>query len=163
MAGPPSPATLSLCMSARPLSGTWAQSRAPNQHPHECCPTRPSPMAGKSYKIGEVHEGTATMDWMEQEQVRRRAARWECAAWHCRAAGEGEQALVQPLLHSRADGLGPTQTISIAAHRRPAGTKPLHALMPLLASLPCAPAGAWHHHHLGGHHVRVARPPHQRD
>src|ERR1700712_1387996 len=23
---------------------------------------------GKSYKIGEVHEGTATMDWMEQEQ-----------------------------------------------------------------------------------------------
>ena len=24
---------------------------------------------GKSYKIGEVHEGTATMDWMEQEQV----------------------------------------------------------------------------------------------
>ena len=21
---------------------------------------------GKSYKIGEVHEGTATMDWMEQ-------------------------------------------------------------------------------------------------
>ena len=26
--------------------------------------------AGKSYKIGEVHEGTATMDWMEQEQER---------------------------------------------------------------------------------------------
>jgi elongation factor G len=25
---------------------------------------------GKSYKIGEVHEGTATMDWMEQEQER---------------------------------------------------------------------------------------------
>ena len=24
---------------------------------------------GKSYKIGEVHEGGATMDWMEQEQV----------------------------------------------------------------------------------------------
>src|SRR4029079_6495210 len=23
---------------------------------------------GKSYKIGEVHEGTATMDWIEQEQ-----------------------------------------------------------------------------------------------
>jgi len=22
---------------------------------------------GKSYKIGEVHEGAATMDWMEQE------------------------------------------------------------------------------------------------
>src|SRR5580658_11375608 len=26
--------------------------------------------SGKSYKIGEVHEGTATMDWMEQEQER---------------------------------------------------------------------------------------------
>src|SRR3954467_2219231 len=26
---------------------------------------------GKSHKIGEVHEGTATMDWMEQEQERR--------------------------------------------------------------------------------------------
>src|SRR3982751_3443233 len=25
---------------------------------------------GKSYQIGEVHEGTATMDWMEQEQER---------------------------------------------------------------------------------------------
>ncbi len=26
--------------------------------------------SGKSYKIGEVHEGEATMDWMEQEQER---------------------------------------------------------------------------------------------
>ena len=26
--------------------------------------------SGKSHKIGEVHEGTATMDWMEQEQER---------------------------------------------------------------------------------------------
>ena len=25
---------------------------------------------GKTYKMGEVHEGTATMDWMEQEQER---------------------------------------------------------------------------------------------
>src|SRR6516225_7992768 len=25
---------------------------------------------GKSYKMGEVHEGSATMDWMEQEQER---------------------------------------------------------------------------------------------
>ncbi|MDP2707035.1 MAG: GTP-binding protein, partial [Burkholderiales bacterium] len=25
---------------------------------------------GKSYKMGEVHEGTATMDWMEQERER---------------------------------------------------------------------------------------------
>jgi len=32
-------------------------------------PSSPLP-PGKSYKIGEVHEGTATMDWMEQEQER---------------------------------------------------------------------------------------------
>ena len=25
---------------------------------------------GVNYKIGETHEGTATMDWMEQEQER---------------------------------------------------------------------------------------------
>lgn len=25
---------------------------------------------GKAYKVGEVHEGTATMDWMAQEQER---------------------------------------------------------------------------------------------
>src|SRR6266478_1260761 len=25
---------------------------------------------GRTYKLGEVHEGTATMDWMEQEQER---------------------------------------------------------------------------------------------
>ncbi|MFZ2938011.1 MAG: GTP-binding protein, partial [Candidatus Omnitrophota bacterium] len=25
---------------------------------------------GKSYKLGEVHEGTAVMDWMVQEQER---------------------------------------------------------------------------------------------
>ncbi|MDH3004818.1 MAG: GTP-binding protein, partial [Candidatus Shikimatogenerans sp. JK-2022] len=26
--------------------------------------------SGKNHKIGEVHEGTATMDWMQQEQER---------------------------------------------------------------------------------------------
>ena len=26
--------------------------------------------SGKTHKLGEVHEGTATMDWMEQEQER---------------------------------------------------------------------------------------------
>src|SRR3569832_2156342 len=26
--------------------------------------------SGRTYKIGEVHEGAATMDWMEQEQER---------------------------------------------------------------------------------------------
>jgi len=25
---------------------------------------------GKTHRLGEVHEGTATMDWMEQEQER---------------------------------------------------------------------------------------------
>lgn len=25
---------------------------------------------GRTYKIGDTHEGTATMDWMEQEQER---------------------------------------------------------------------------------------------
>src|SRR3982074_24173 len=25
---------------------------------------------GRTYKLGEVHDGTATMDWMEQEQER---------------------------------------------------------------------------------------------
>ena len=25
---------------------------------------------GRNYKIGDTHEGTATMDWMEQEQER---------------------------------------------------------------------------------------------
>ena len=28
---------------------------------------------GKNYKIGEVHEGAAAMDWMEQEQERGRS------------------------------------------------------------------------------------------
>ena len=27
-------------------------------------------ITGRSYKIGEVHDGAATMDWMEQEQER---------------------------------------------------------------------------------------------
>src|ERR1700710_1922675 len=35
--------------------------------------TTPEPIlyyTGRTYKIGEVHEGTATMDWMEQERER---------------------------------------------------------------------------------------------
>ena len=27
-------------------------------------------IAGRTHKIGETHEGTATMDWMQQEQER---------------------------------------------------------------------------------------------
>jgi len=50
---------------------------------------------GRSHKIGEVHEGTATMDWMEQEQERgsplhplRRPASWrEHADQHHRHPG----------------------------------------------------------------------------
>jgi len=34
------------------------------------CTERVLYYTGKSYKIGEVHEGEATMDWMEQEQER---------------------------------------------------------------------------------------------
>ena len=30
---------------------------------------------GVNYKLGETHEGTATMDWMEQEQVLSRSPR----------------------------------------------------------------------------------------
>ena len=33
-------------------------------------PSASSIYTGVNYKIGEVHEGTATMDWMEQEQER---------------------------------------------------------------------------------------------
>lgn len=42
---------------------------------------------GKSYKIGEVHEGAATMDWMEQEQERGitiTSAATTCAWQDCR-------------------------------------------------------------------------------
>ncbi len=47
---------------------------------------------GKNYKIGEVHEGEATMDWMEQEQERGitiTAAATQCH-WKAEAPGEGE-------------------------------------------------------------------------
>jgi len=50
---------------------------------------------GKSYKIGEVHEGTATMDWMEQEQER--GITITSAATTCKwraAEGKGEEHLI---------------------------------------------------------------------
>ena len=37
--------------------------------------------AGRTYKLGEVHDGTATMDWMEQEQER--GITITSAATHC--------------------------------------------------------------------------------
>merc|ERR1719399_1935537 len=47
---------------------------------------------GKTYKIGEVHEGGATMDWMEQEQERgititsaATTCYWDSAATGCGA------------------------------------------------------------------------------
>ncbi|WP_448661808.1 elongation factor G [Sphingomonas sp. CJ20] len=50
---------------------------------------------GKSYKIGEVHEGTATMDWMEQEQER--GITITSAATTCKwraSEGKGEEHLI---------------------------------------------------------------------
>jgi elongation factor G len=50
---------------------------------------------GKSYKIGEVHEGTATMDWMEQEQER--GITITSAATTCKwraAEGTGDEHLI---------------------------------------------------------------------
>ncbi len=47
---------------------------------------------GRNYKIGEVHEGEATMDWMEQERERGitiTAAATQCH-WKAVAPGEGE-------------------------------------------------------------------------
>jgi len=38
--------------------------------PETCCCSRILFYTGKTHKIGEVHEGAATMDWMEQEQER---------------------------------------------------------------------------------------------
>ncbi len=49
---------------------------------------------GKNYKIGEVHEGEATMDWMEQEQERGitiTAAATQCH-WKGPVPGEGPDA-----------------------------------------------------------------------
>jgi elongation factor G len=48
---------------------------------------------GRSYKIGEVHEGEATMDWMEQERERGitiTAAATQCH-WKGPVPGEGEE------------------------------------------------------------------------
>src|SRR5213594_1577440 len=49
---------------------------------------------GRTYKLGEVHDGTATMDWMEQEQERgititsaATTAFWPSSPWsRCRRA-----------------------------------------------------------------------------
>jgi elongation factor G len=57
---------------------------------------------GKNYKIGEVHDGAATMDWMEQEQER--GITITSAATTCFWQRHGE---------SDAQGTGPTYRINI--------------------------------------------------
>lgn len=47
---------MQMCFSRHILSGTFSEIEVLYR--------------GKTYKIGEVHEGAATMDWMEQEQER---------------------------------------------------------------------------------------------
>ena len=54
---------------------------------------------GKSYKIGEVHEGTATMDWMEQEQER--GITITSAATTCKWRAERGQGRRAPHQHHR--------------------------------------------------------------
>ena len=44
---------------------------------------------GKTYKMGEVHDGTAVMDWMEQE--RERGITITAAATTCLLAGSPDQ------------------------------------------------------------------------
>ena len=44
---------------------------------------------GRSHKIGEVHDGAATMDWMEQEQER--GITITSAATHCMWNGSAQQ------------------------------------------------------------------------
>ncbi len=71
----------SVCAAARSAqrpraraASAFAGAGRPCAPPSPCHPHQPTHThtfsAGKSYKIGEVHEGTATMDWMEQEQER---------------------------------------------------------------------------------------------
>ena len=56
----------SVPLNVRATSASWPTSMpARRPRPSASCST-----PGITYKIGEVHEGTATMDWMEQEQER---------------------------------------------------------------------------------------------
>ena len=48
---------------------------------------------GKSYKIGEVHEGTATMDWMEQERGITITSAATTCKWRA-SEGKGEEHLI---------------------------------------------------------------------
>ena len=46
------------------------RSRTPIDAGRATCSERILYYTGKSHNIGEVHDGAATMDWMEQEQER---------------------------------------------------------------------------------------------
>src|SRR5207248_9816722 len=46
---------------------------------------------GKSHKIGEVHDGAATMDWMEQEQERGNTITSAATTCFCRRHGQSHQ------------------------------------------------------------------------
>src|SRR5215470_16935197 len=45
---------------------------------------------GVNYKLGEVHEGTATMDWMVQEQERRITITSAATTCFWKASGSGD-------------------------------------------------------------------------
>ncbi len=58
---------------ARDIRSTATATSASWRTSMQARPRRPSASCyytGKSHKIGEVHDGAATMDWMEQEQER---------------------------------------------------------------------------------------------
>ena len=54
---------------------------------------------GINYKIGEVHEGTATMDWMVQEQERGITITSAARTIKCRA-----RSVLRGAIRSRCDG-----------------------------------------------------------
>ena len=62
----PAPCRARFPSSATAISASWPTSM-PARPPR---PSASSITPASRYKIGEVHEGTATMDWMEQEQER---------------------------------------------------------------------------------------------
>eukprot|EP00967_Tisochrysis_lutea_P120177 scaffold196792_cov20-Tisochrysis_lutea.AAC.1 len=62
-------AEVAFCSTSRPTPGLESVT-VKSMHHLTTTTERVLFYTGKSYKIGEVHEGTATMDWMVQEQER---------------------------------------------------------------------------------------------
>merc|ERR1719399_1593867 len=54
---------------------------------------------GKQYKIGEVHDGGATMDWMEQEQERGITITSAATTCYCDQEEKGCGCVVNPGVH----------------------------------------------------------------